>query len=90
MSARPRRRRLKTPSSKPASGLRSILQNLIVHSMGIDGKGVYLVDAAGRRLASCAGKKWRPILVAILAVDAEIVPLHDVAGDAGNDGASFP
>jgi hypothetical protein len=25
-----------------------------------------------------------------IAVDAEIVPLHHVAGDAGNDGASFP
>jgi ParB family chromosome partitioning protein len=28
-----------------------ILQNLIVHPTGIDGKGVYLVDAGGRRLA---------------------------------------
>jgi ParB family chromosome partitioning protein len=27
-----------------------ILQNLIVHATGIDGKGVYLVDAGGRRL----------------------------------------
>jgi ParB family transcriptional regulator, chromosome partitioning protein len=30
---------------------KGILQNLIVHSTGIDGKGVYLVDAGGRRLA---------------------------------------
>jgi ParB family chromosome partitioning protein len=29
---------------------KGILQNLIVHSTGIDGKGVYLVDAGGRRL----------------------------------------
>ena len=29
---------------------RGILQNLIVHSAPIDGKGVYLVDAGGRRL----------------------------------------
>ncbi len=29
---------------------RGILQNLIVHSTPVDGKGVYLVDAGGRRL----------------------------------------
>ena len=30
---------------------KGILQNLIVHPTGIDGRGVYLVDAGGRRLS---------------------------------------
>jgi len=35
-------------------------------------------------------EKVAPDATCKIAVDAEIVPLHDIAGDAGNDGASFP
>jgi ParB family transcriptional regulator, chromosome partitioning protein len=49
MCARPRppRPKIELEASIRAKG---ILQNLIVHWTGIDGKGVYLVDAGGRRL----------------------------------------
>ena len=41
--------------------------------------------AISDELASFAGKKLRPITVAI-AVDSEIIPFHDIADDPGDDG----